>query len=64
MPEKQSQEYPVTVEVGGKRYTGFYAVSFGVVTGELRAHAGPKAARTARLLFREILLTAMHRSKC
>ena len=68
MPEKQSQEYPVTVEVGGKRYTGFYTVSFGVVTvesdwGERSTQVGPRAEQTARLLFREILLTAMDRSK-
>ena len=34
MPKEQPQEYPVTVEVGRKRYTGFYTVSSGVVTVE------------------------------
>jgi hypothetical protein len=53
MPEKQPQEYPVTVEVGGKRYTGFYTVSSGIVTvefdwGEHGTRAGPSAERTAR----------------
>ena len=60
MPTKQPQEYPVTVEIEGKRYTGFYTVSSGVVTiesdwGELRAHVGPSAANIARRLFLEIL---------
>jgi hypothetical protein len=68
MPKEQPQEYSVTVEVGGKRYTGFYTESSGVVTvesdwGERISPAGPTAARTARLLFREILLTVMDRSK-
>ena len=59
--KKEPQEYPVTVELEGKRYTGFYTFSSGVVTVEsdwgekLRTHAGPKAAHTARLLFLEIL---------
>jgi len=34
MPKEQRQEYPVTVEIEGKRYTGFYTVSSGVVTVE------------------------------
>ena len=51
MPEKQPQEYPVTFEVGGKRYTGFCTVSSGIV-------AGPSAERTARLLLVELLLRA------
>jgi hypothetical protein len=68
MPEKQSQEHPVTVEIEGKRYTGFYTVNSGVVTvesdwGERISPAGPTAARTARLLFSEILFTAMACSK-
>jgi hypothetical protein len=51
MPEKQPQEYPVTVEIEGKRYTGFYTVSSGVVTvesdwGELGTQAGPRAEQT------------------
>jgi hypothetical protein len=63
MPEKQPQEYPVTVEVGGKRYTGFYTVSSGVVTvesdwGERSTRAGASAERTARLLLLEILRLA------
>jgi hypothetical protein len=56
MPEKQPQEYPVTIEIEGKRYTGFYTVSSGVVTvesdwGERISPAGPTAARTAFLCF-------------
>jgi hypothetical protein len=44
MPEKQPQEYPVTIEIEGKRYT----VSSGVVTvesdwGERISPAGPTA---------------------
>src|SRR5262249_21502221 len=43
-PKEQPHEYPVTVEIEGKRYTGFYTVSSGVVTvesnwGELRTLA-------------------------
>jgi hypothetical protein len=45
-PEKKPQEYPVTVEIEGKRYTAFYTVSSGVVTvesdwGERSTQAGP-----------------------
>ena len=63
MPEKQSQEHPVTVEIEGKRYTGFYTVSSGVVTvesdwGERSTQAGPRAEQTARLLFLEVLRRA------
>ena len=63
MPKKQPQEYPVTVEVGGKRYTGFYTVSSGIVMvesdwGEHGTRAGPSAERTARLLLLEILVRA------
>jgi hypothetical protein len=63
MPEKQSQEHPVTVEIEGKRYTGFYTVSSGVVTvesdwGERTTQAGAKAEQTARLLLLEILRRA------
>ena len=66
--KKTPQEFPVTIELEGKRYTGFYTVSSGVVTiesdwGERISCAGPSAARTARLLFREILLTAKDRIK-
>src|SRR4030095_2862057 len=32
MPKEQPQEYPVTVEVGEKRYTGFYIVRYGIVS--------------------------------
>ena len=60
MPEKQSQEHPVTVEIEGKRYTGLYTVSAGVITvesdwGERSTQAGPKAEKTARRLFLEVL---------
>jgi hypothetical protein len=59
MPKEQPQEYPVTVEIVGKRYTGFYTVSSGVVTvdsdwGERNAQAGPRVEETARLLLLEI----------
>ena len=62
-PKKQPQEYPVTVEIEGKRYTGFYTVSSGVVTvesdwGERSTQAGPRAEQTARLLLLEILRRA------
>jgi hypothetical protein len=68
MPKEQPQEYPVTVEIEGKRYTGFYTVSAGVITvesdwGELRAHAGPNAANTAGRLFLEILRGANSRGE-
>src|SRR5215510_1842809 len=62
--KKQPQEYPVTVEIEDKRYTGFYTVSSGVVTvesdwGERSTEAvGPLAERTARLLLLEILRRA------
>jgi hypothetical protein len=60
MPKKQPQEYPVTIEVEGKRYTGFYTVSSRVVTvesdwGERSIPAGARAEQTARLLLIEIL---------
>ena len=63
MPEKQPQEDPVTVEIEGKRYTGFYTVSSGVVTvesdwGEGSTQAGPRAEQTARSLLHEILRRA------
>jgi hypothetical protein len=63
MPEKQPQEYPVTIEIETKRYTGFYTVSSGVVTvesdwGERSTQAGPRAEQTARLLLLEILRRA------
>src|SRR5262245_32346815 len=68
MPEKQPQEYPVTVEIEGKRYTGFYTVSSGVVTvesdrGKLRADAGTKAELTAGRLFLWILEGAKSRGE-
>ena len=34
MSKKQPPEYSVTVEIEGKRYTGFYTVSSRVVTVE------------------------------
>src|SRR5215510_8430610 len=64
VPKEQPQEYPVTVEIEGKRYTGFYTVSSGVVTvesdwGERSTEAvGPLAERTARLLLLETLRRA------
>src|SRR5215467_11379966 len=64
IPKEQPQEYPVTVEIEGKRYTGFYTVSSGVVTvesdwGERSTEVvGPLAERTARLLLLEILRRA------
>src|SRR5262245_20815870 len=63
MPKEQPQEYPVTVEIEGKRYTGFYTVSSGIVTvesdwGEYSTPAGASTERTARLLLLEILLRA------
>jgi hypothetical protein len=63
MPKEQPQEYPVTVEVGGKRYTGFYTVSSGIVRvesdwGERSAETVGRAEQTARLLLLEILRRA------
>ena len=58
------EQYPVTVEIEGNRYTGFYTVGSGVVTvesdwGERSTEAvGPQAERTARLLLLEILRRA------
>ena len=68
MPKEQPQEYPVTVEIEGKRYTGVYTVTAGIITvesdwGELRAHAGPNAANTADRLFLEILRGAKARGE-
>jgi hypothetical protein len=62
-PKEQRQEYPVTVEIEAKRYTGFYTVSSGVITvesdwGERSAHAGREAEKTASLLLFEILRRA------
>jgi hypothetical protein len=62
-PKEQPQEYPVTVEIEGKRYTGFYTVSSGVVTvesdwGERSSQTGPRVEQTARLLLLEILRRA------
>jgi hypothetical protein len=66
VPEKQPQEYPVTIEIEGKRYTGFYTVSSGVITvesdwGELRGHVGATPELIARRLFLEILRGAKSR---
>ena len=63
MPKEQPQEYPVTVEIEGKRYTGFYTVSSGVVTvesdwGERNIQTGARAEQTARALLFEILRRA------
>jgi len=60
MPKEQPQEYPVTVEIEGKRYTGFYTVSADVITvdsewRELRGHVGATAELIARRLFLVIL---------
>ena len=60
MPEKQPQEYPVTVEIKGKRYTGFYTVKSGIVTvesdwGERSFETDRSPERTARLLLLDIL---------
>ena len=68
MPKEQPQEYPVTVEIEGKRYTGFYTVSAGIIAvvsdwGELRAHAGSKAELTAGRLFLQILQGAKSRGE-
>ena len=68
MPEKQPQEYPVTVEIEGKRYSGFCTVVSGIITvesdwGELRADAGSKAEVTARRLFLQILQGAKSRGE-
>src|SRR5262249_566177 len=63
IPKEQPQEYPVTVEIEGKRYTGFYTVSSGVVTvesdwGERGIQTGPRAEQTARFLLLDILRRA------
>ena len=68
MPKKQPQEYPVIVEIEGKRYTGFYTVTAGIITvdsdwGELRAHAGSKVELTASRLFLQILQGAKSRGE-
>ena len=68
MPEKQSQEHPVTVEIEGKRYTGFYTVSAGIITiesdwGEFRGHVGATPELIARRLFLEILRGAKSRGE-
>jgi hypothetical protein len=62
-PKKQPEEYPVTVEIEGKRYTGFYTVTSGVVTvesdwGERSTEADLRAEQTARLLLLDILRRA------
>ena len=68
IPKEQPQEYPVTVEIEGKRYTGFYTVSSGVVTvesnwGELRGHVGATPELIARRLFLEVLRGAKSRGE-
>src|SRR5215510_14357745 len=68
MPKEQQQEYPVTIEIEGKRYIGFYTVSRGVVTvesdwGELRGHVGPTPELIAHRLFLEILRGANSRGE-
>jgi hypothetical protein len=68
IPKEQPQEYPVTVEIEGKRYTGFYTVSSGVITvesdwGELRGHVGATPELIARRLFLEILRGAKSRGE-
>jgi len=66
--DKQTQEYPVTVEIEGKRYTGFYTVNRGIIAlesdwGELRAHVGATPELIARRLFFEILRGAKSRGE-
>ena len=68
MPKEQPQEYPVTVEIEGKRYTGFYTVNRGIIAlesdwGELRAHVGATPELIARRLFLEILRGAKSRGE-
>ena len=63
MSKERPQEYPVTVEIKGKRYTGFYTVSSGIVTvesdwGEHSTPAGASAERTAHLVLLDILVRA------
>ena len=63
MPEKQPQEDPVTVEIEGKRYTGFYTVSSGVVTvesdwGERSIETDTRAEQTAHALLLQMLRRA------
>ena len=62
-PKKQPQEYPVTVEIEGKRYTGFYTVSSGIVTvesdwGERSIETDTRAEQTARALLLQMLRRA------
>jgi len=69
MPKKQPQEYPIIVEIEGKRYTGFYTVTAaGIITvdsdwGEVRADAGSKVELTASRLFLQILQGAKSRGE-
>jgi len=68
MAKEQPQKYPVTVEIEGKRYTGFYTVNAGIITlesdwGELRAHVGATPELIARRLFFEILRGAKSRGE-
>ena len=68
MSKTEPPEYPVTVELEEKTYTGFYTVRAGVITvdsewGELRAHAGSKVELTAGRLFLQILQGAKSRGE-
>jgi hypothetical protein len=68
IPKEQLQEYPVTVEIAEKRYTGFYTDSAGVITvesdwGELRGHVGATPELIASRLFLEILRGAKSRGE-
>ena len=63
MPKERPQEYPVTVEIEGKRYTGFYTVSSGVVTvesdwGERSIETDTRVEQTARALLLQMLRRA------
>src|SRR5262245_38892282 len=69
MPKEQPQEYPVTVEIEGKRYTGFYTVSSGVVTvesdwGERSAQGGARVEETARYYFLKFFGVQRCRLRC
>src|SRR5262245_51157863 len=61
LPEEQRREYPVTVEIKGTRYTGFYTVSSSSIRlrwGGCSTRAGASAERTARLLLLDLLRRA------
>jgi hypothetical protein len=58
----------ISVKFEGKKYSGTYSVTLGVVTvesewGYCQTHAGPKAELTARQVFREILRGAKARGE-